>query len=128
MNFYSRVYRSIFITFNKSWRSDSPHWNAAILYPIMTVLNLIVIVSLFRLTKYITSLVDLRILILILYGSLIILNYLLFIRNKRYKEFEEEFNQLIKTEQRKRYITGIAVSILGYVVPIVLIILMIKFY
>jgi hypothetical protein len=73
-------------------------------------------------------LVDLRILILILYGSLIILNYLLFIRNKRYKEFEEEFNQLIKTEQRKRYITGIAVSILGYVVPIVLIILMIKFY
>lgn len=128
MNFYSRVYRSIFITFNRSWRSDSPQWNAAILYPIMTVLNLIVLVSLFRITNYITSVVDLRILILILYGSLIILNYLLFIRNKRYKEFEEEFNQLNKTEQKKRYITGIAVSILGYVVPIVLIILMIKFY
>lgn len=128
MNFYSRVYRSIFITFNKSWRSDSPQWNAAIVYPMMTVLNLIVLISLCRLTKYITSVVDLRSLILILYGSLIILNYFLFIRNKRYRKFEEEFNQLTKPEQRKRYITGIAISVLGYVVPIVLIIIMLKFY
>jgi len=72
--------------------------------------------------------VDLRSLILILYGSLIILNYFLFIRNKRYRKFEEEFNQLTKPEQRKRYITGIAISVLGYVVPIVLIIIMLKFY
>jgi len=128
MNFYSRIYRNIFIAFNRSWRGDIPQWNAAILYPIIVVLNLIVLISLFRLTKHITRVVDLRILILVIYGSLIILNYLLFIRNKRYKEFEEEFNKLDKLEQRKRYITGIAISILGYIIPIVLIILMIKFY
>jgi len=128
MNFYSRVYRSIFITFYKSWRSDSPQWSAAILYPIMAVLNLIVIFCLLRLKKDMLNAIDLRIVILILYGSLIILNYLLFIRNKKYNEFEEEFNQLSKSEQRNRYIRGIAISILGYVVPMVLIILLVKFY
>jgi hypothetical protein len=128
LDIYSRVYRSIFITFNKSWRSDSPHWNAAILYPVMMVLNLIVLIMLLRITKSITNVIDLRILILFLYGSLIVVNYILFIRNKRYRKFEEEFNQLDKSEQRKRFIVGIALSVLGYVIPITLIILMLKFY
>ena len=128
LDIYSRVYRSIFITFNNSWRSDSPQWNAAILYPIMTVLNLIVLIVLLGVAKYITAVIDLRILILVLYGSLIIVNYFLFIRNKRYKEFADEFNQLDKSKQRERYLVGIAVSILGYMIPIVLIVLMLKFY
>jgi hypothetical protein len=128
MNLYSRIYRSIFITFNRTWRSDGPQWNAAIVFPIMTVLNLILLLSLFRITAYLHKVIDLRIVIVVLYFALIVLNYFLFIKNKKFKQFEEEFNQLSESDQRKTYLRGIALSILGYVTPIVLMILMGLYY
>lgn len=104
-----------------------PHWNAGILFPLMTILNLIVILTFFGLTKYLNSIFDFRILGLVAYGSLILLNYLLFIKNKRYKEFAEAFDRLDKPSQRKKYLTGIFISVFGYVLPIVALILMLKF-
>ncbi len=103
-----------------------PHWNAAMLFSLMIVLYLIVIVAPLELTSHLNSVVDLRIGVLILYGALIILNYILFIRNGRYKEVAEAFNQLDKSSQRKKYVNGILISVSGYLLPILLIILMAK--
>jgi hypothetical protein len=104
-----------------------PHWNAAMLLPLMIILNLIVIVAPFKITSSISSFVDLRIAGLVIQGSLIELNYFLFIRTKKYKEFEEAFDSLDKQGQRKNYFVGIFISIFGYVFPIVTLILMLKF-
>ena len=124
---YNTIYEYIFITFYKSWKTDIPEWNAALLYPIMAILNLIVLLSLLRLTKYLNDIFDLRIFALVLYASLILLNYFAFIKNNKFKEFRKNFVELEKGEQKRKYRIGIAISILGYVIPIIVIILMAKF-
>jgi hypothetical protein len=102
-----------------------PQWNAAILFPLMVVLSLITIMASLGVTNYLNSVFDLRIVGLVIYASLIFINYILFIRNKKYKGFEEAFDQLDKARQKSKYITGILITVLGYALPIVLIILMV---
>jgi hypothetical protein len=128
IQFYSNLYKKIFIAFYKSWKSDIPEWNAAILFPLMIILNLIFLSVLLGLPKYVSKLADLRIVILCLYVGLIVLNYFCFIRTKKYKDFEKKFNQLDKLSQRREYRIGILISLMGYCIPIIAIILIVRFF
>jgi hypothetical protein len=56
-----------------------------------------------------------------------LLNYFAFIRNKKFKEFRNNFAGMKIVEQKRKYLIGIAISVLGYVIPVVVIILMLKF-
>ena len=122
MKVYNFFYKSIFIAFYNTWKGDIPHWNAAILYPLMIVLNLGLLLTMTGLTKSLSNIVDIKIFALVLYGILVLLNYFLFIENKKYKEIANNFLSMNKNEKRKSYIIGITMSILGYVIPIAMIV------
>jgi hypothetical protein len=126
MDVYSRLYRIIYITFYKSWKSDIPEWNAAILFPIMTVLNLAVLLAISGLAKYINTYFDFKFFLLALYGGLVLINYLFFIYNKRYKIYQESFDSLDKIQQKHIYLKGIFISIFGYSFPVILIIILLS--
>jgi len=94
---------------------------------LMMVLIFTVVFTSVGIINHINSIIDFRIGGIVTYCSLIVLNYNLFIKNKKYKQFENEFNQLSKANQKKQYLIGILISVSGYVVPIALIVLIMKF-
>ncbi len=126
MKVYSYLYKSIFIAFYNTWRSDIPHWNAAILYPLMIILNVGVLLSMLGALQYLNNIIDIRIAGLTSYGILIIINYFLYINNKHYKEIANEFDSQDSLLRKKQYRAGIMTSILGYTIPIITIVLLLK--
>jgi hypothetical protein len=124
MRIYNYLYECIFISFYNTWKNDIPQWNAAILFPLMIVLNLVIVLTLSGVLKYPNETFDIGIAGLVFYGLLILLNYLLFIRNKKYKEIASEFNSKKAPQRRRQYLIGIAISILGYTLPIIIIVLL----
>jgi hypothetical protein len=116
---YSKTYAYIFITFNRHWPDDNPEWSAGILFPIMLLFIIVFLIVAFNLVKFIHSIADLRIVGLVLYASLVVTNYFLFIRSGKFKEFRDNFYGLEKGVRRKKYVTGLLITMGGYLIPIV---------
>jgi len=116
----------MFIAFYNTWSSDIPHWNAAILYSLMIVLNVDVLLAIIGLLKPLNELIDMRYTSLFFLGALIVINYILFIKNRKFEKIANDFNSKDKNQRRKQYITGILISILGYILPIVAIVILVK--
>jgi hypothetical protein len=115
---YSKIYEYMFITFNKHWPDDIPEWNASLIYTLMILFILILISLMVPLLYYINMVADARIVGLLIGVGFQVLNYFLFIRNGRFKEFRDNFYGLDKNLQRKKYITGLLITLGGYVIPI----------
>jgi len=123
---YNQFFKIVYITFFKKWEGDNPEWKAAILLPMIICFNVIVISILLGIVKYITGVIDFRLFILILYVSSFIANYFFFIRNKKYVEYGKEFKLMSEVGQKRIFRIGVAISIMGYVIPILLIALMLS--
>ena len=123
---YNQFFKIVYITFFKKLEGDNPEWKAAILLPMIICFNVIVISILLGIVKYITGVIDFRLFILILYVSSFIANYFFFIRNKKYVEYGKEFKLMSEVGQKRIFRIGVAISIMGYVIPILLIALMLS--
>lgn len=92
----------------------------------MIILNVGVVLTMLGALKWLNNVFDIKIAGLVSYGILIMVNYFLYINNKRYKEIASEFNSQDSLLRKKQYRAGVMISILGYTIPIIIIVLLLR--
>jgi hypothetical protein len=123
---YSKVFRLIFQVFYRKWPNDIPHRNTAIILSLMIVMNsgwvLAIMLSVLGL-GFPTSSSTWG---LILYLGIFATNYFLFIGNNQYQQYQKDYNNLELPDKKNQLYIGTAVLLIGYLLPIAMIIFLLK--
>lgn len=117
---YSIGYEYIFFFFYKNWPTDIPQMNASIFYSLILILWVAVLIVALNIFKLIDNVFDIRIVGLVCYIFLFLLNSFLFVWRKEYKNVADRFNSLDASQKRVKYRVGLLVASLGFLIPFIL--------
>ncbi|PVY40949.1 hypothetical protein C8E01_106291 [Pontibacter virosus] len=117
MSLYNYLYYHYYLLFYKWRKDDIPEWNAVFALSIFLIANIFILA--FLLGHRPGNNFDPKIVGGIFGFLIILLNYIIYIRNDNYKLVAKRFNQRTKTEEKAGIAIVILCTIEGFLLPFI---------